>query len=267
MLVYNCQINFSSLKKWLPQTTQKIIYYLQELSESNDATHEHPFDINKTKWQLCTKSKNSRGALQLEKIANKLTEKEEPNLDDFKKLLEISHVVEIYIKAMFEKITYRSKSINLLSYKNQHNFLQRKPILGVESSADIGIKEEAHHCAQKEPKISSKNVKITFNEKTIAYINPIAKKECFISGIKTFTFEEITDSVYAIGYHNEEDKESKSYTLYEIDKKEKTIKVKYYLDQKTAQQINSINDLNTHEVQGRTVKISMIDLDKLTFIS
>ena len=270
MLAYNYQINFSSLRKWLPQTTQKIIYYLQKLNDS-ESREQALFDINKTKWHLCVKAKNSKGAAELEKIAQKACHKEEPNLDDFKQFLELSHIVEIYVKAFFEKIVYRSKSINYLSYKNQHIFLSKKNTIShcptdrlLSAASDSPYASEP--LALEIDNIDKKKIKVDFGEKTLSYTHPLSNSTVEISGLKTFTFEGLSDCVFAIGFHSEADREANTYTLYEIDIKAKTIRVKYYLDKKTAQLINSINDLAYHEVHHKKLKLYNMSMDNLKFI-
>lgn len=335
MLAYNYQINFSSIKKWLPQTTEKIIYYLEHLCESRqpDKSTPHPlmigasqlagvnthsttspgmssvpyasmptsqsaelsmdiladidpskesakdkrkkklaatlqdlatdkhnnhFDINKTRWELCLKPKNSRGAQQLEKVIQK-SQLEEPDFDEFRKLLEISHLVEIYIKAIFDKIAYRSKSITYLSYKNQHDYAHHK-----QASISQAVKKEVEQQVQAS---MPKNIKMNFECFDLVYAQTKNGKieEKTILQAQTFRFEQ-DEALYVIGFHHKEDVEFKTYTLYQIDEADKTIRIKYYLDSKTASEILAIKDLQSHDIAGKKVKIFVGKISSLQMI-
>lgn len=244
MLAYNYQINFSLLKKWLPQTTQKIIYYLENLNKSQDKDNTK-FDINKTRWELCAKAKNNKGALHLEKAI--LCEGQEPTLEDFKKLLELSHMVEIYVKGFFNKITYRSPSISYHSYKNQHDYAAKKEL-------------------KKDPEfaMTAKGVKIDIKGQTIVYINGSQENELYEA--KFFCFEGQEQCLFAMAYHSEEEQKIKSYSLYEINASTKQLRVKYYIDNKTADAINAIKDLNYHEINGKRLKIVLTNTQKFTMV-
>lgn len=242
MLAYNYQINFSLLKKWLPQTTQKIIYYLENLNNSQE-TEKAKFDINKTRWEICAKAKNNKGAMHLEKIVLN----EEPTLEDFKKLLELSHLVEIYVKGFFNKIIYRSPSISYLAYKNQHDYAAKKE-------------------QKKGPEfaITPKGVKIDIKGQNISYMQGDSEHELYEA--KFFSFEGQDEQIFAIAYHTDEEQKMKSYSLYEIKLATNELKVKYYVDSKTSDAINAIKDLNYHEVNGKKLKIVLINVKKFKLV-
>ena len=254
MSTYNYQINFSLLKKWLPQTTKKIIYYLENLNNSQE-NNSSKFDINKTKWELCAKPKNNKGAINLQKI---IELDAEPTLEDFKKLLELSHNVEIYVKGIFNTITYRSSGITYLSYKNQHDFIAKKEV-----KKDNILDSTINNGASK--LINAKGVRLDVKTHELMYLDNGV--EHFLHEAKFFSFEDNEEKIYAMAHHNSDDKKIKSFSLYEVNLKNQEIKVKYFLEQKTSDAINKIKDLNYHEINGKKVKIVLSNITKFKLVN
>lgn len=243
-------LSFTQIKKWLPQTANKIVYYLENLSK----TQKKPdlFDINKTKIELCLKPKNNKGLEQLNRF--KFTSIE---LEDFKKLLELSNMFEIYIKALFNNVIYRSKVINYMSYKNQHEY-ENKPKLKPQKIKDTLIKKSPVIVDLErlniDMEIELKNKDVIYQKNNTEYV--LFDVRCFVV--------ENDNAVYLIGFHNEEDKVNKIPSLYKLDNND-TIKLMYFFDKNMASHINSIKDNKVHIINGKCIKVVAMENKKYNF--
>lgn len=267
MLSYTYDINFSNLKSWLPQTTRRIVGYLQELSEEkknlNPPSNEKdkPFDINKTTWQLCLKPKSSRATQVLDKAVSKISLT--PSAQEFRLLLELSHMIEIYIKAGFEKIIYRSKAISYSSYKNQHERVKIKE--KKEMLSTVEQKKDDTHNLTPLDKISQ--VLSIPGKVRKSLVTP--SLQCSIENVQTEVFNAVlfetcdTKEILCLAYHNEIDKQDDLSTMYECTNykevkngqdKRLSLKVKFYADKNIAKSIKEVQTTSEQLVGTRKIK-------------
>lgn len=252
-MVYTYDLSFDNAKNWLPQTTEKIIKYLENTIRNTKKINIENFKIENTKWKVCLKPKNDKAGLQL----NKVVKKEEvflDNIDKFKKILELSHLVEIHLKAIFDKIAYTSKSISYSSFKNQHEYIiQKEKLL-----------QKNNLIAQRANKFFSAN-ELVKNNKLLFSPNDLEINQGKILNAIYFEFIE-NNNQFVLGFNNQEDIEDEIYTLYSIDHYNKNIILKYFFAKDIAKEIYKINDFAEHNISNKKIKrIINLDLKNYNF--